>query len=136
MREQVACVIAHDARLAARAERLGRARRDDGDPGRRRVAGRRRAQACARHRRVRLRALRRRRVGLRVDVRGRGDSGEELARVVARPLDAVVLLPPRELVAGLCQRDEEVAAERSPLTRAANAPAACGAASARACHQR
>ena len=47
---------------------------------------------------------------LRVDVRRRGDAGEEFARVVARPLDAVVLLPPRELVAGLGQRDEEVAA--------------------------
>ena len=48
---------------------------------------------------------------LRVDIRRRSDAGEEFARAVARPLDAVVLLPPRELVAGLGQRDEEVAAD-------------------------
>ena len=79
------------------------ARETDGDPGGRRPRRRRRAQA-------RAAGAAERRVRLRVDVGSCGNAGEEFAGVVARPLDAVVLLPPRELVAALGQRDEEVAA--------------------------
>ena len=133
-REQVACVVAHDARLAARAESLGRARRDDCHPGGRRSGGRRRAQARARHRRVRLRALRRRRVRLRVDVRGRGNAGEELARAVAaRSMQScfcrhVSWLPARPARRGGCSRPLALDAvrERARGRRAGRATSAAG----------